>query len=57
MLETVKCLECGHEIAYDDFVMEQCPICDGYMHQDRLALKAYPQYKKVIKAVYEPNKE
>lgn len=49
MLKTISCDECGHEIATDDFIMEHCPLCDGYMRQTRLAQKAYPERDKIIR--------
>lgn len=57
MLQTVTCNECGHEIARDDFIMEHCPLCDGYMHQDRLAKKVHPEYEKIIRVRPEPVRE
>lgn len=49
MLQTITCHDCGHEIARDDFIMEQCPLCDSYMVQNRLSKKVNPEYEKIIR--------
>ena len=39
-MRTIQCPNCHYEIAEDDFITQQCPICDSYMPLNRLYLKA-----------------
>lgn len=41
-MRTIACMECGHEIAEDDFILQHCPLCEGYMQPSRLDRKADP---------------
>lgn len=56
-MQTISCPECGHEICEDDYASRCCPICDGYMHQNRLAVKARPELTKIIELIIEPSRE
>lgn len=52
-MQTISCPECGHEIGEDDYSLSCCPICDGFMYQNRLAIKARPEVGKIIQVVKE----
>ena len=39
-MRTIQCPNCHYEIAEDDFITQQRPICDSYMPLNRLYSKA-----------------
>lgn len=48
-MRTITCNSCGHEIAVDDFIIQQCPICDSFMEVNRLNLKVEPELGNIIR--------
>ena len=48
-MRTICCNNCGHEIAEDDFIVQQCPVCDSYMELNRLNLKVEPELGNIIR--------
>lgn len=44
-MRTISCPDCGHEIAEDDFMARQCPVCDGFMVMSKLSRKVSPDFK------------
>lgn len=48
-MQNITCNQCGHSIAEDDFVLQQCPICDSYMSLNRLNKKADSSLSKIVR--------
>lgn len=48
-MRTITCNHCGYEIAEDDFIIQQCPICDSYMEVNRLNLKVDSELGTIIR--------
>ena len=48
-MRTIQCPNCHYEIAEDDFIVQQCPICDSYMEVNRLNLKVDSELGTIIR--------
>ena len=48
-MRTIKCHECGSEVAEDDFIMQHCPVCDGFMQVSRLDEKVDAEISAIIR--------
>lgn len=48
-MRTITCMDCGHEIAEDDFIMQQCPVCDGFMQPSRLNKKVDTDLGNIVR--------
>jgi hypothetical protein len=48
-MRTIACNECGYEVGEDDFALQLCPVCDGFMIPTRLDVKADPNVLKIIR--------
>lgn len=48
-MRTIKCHECGSEVAEDDFIMQHCPVCDGFMQVSRLDRKVDAEISAIIR--------
>lgn len=46
-MRTISCPDCGHEIAEDDFIVQQCPVCDGYMTMNRLSKRVNKEFNSL----------
>lgn len=49
LMRTIKCHECGSEVAEDDFIMQECPVCGGFMQPTRLDKKVDAEISAIIR--------
>lgn len=48
-METISCTECGCTVAEDDFILQQCPNCDGFLPFNKLNRIAEPYFREVLR--------
>lgn len=48
-METIACNECGCVVAEDDFILQQCPNCDGYLPFNKLNRHVETYFRGVIR--------
>lgn len=49
LMRTFACNHCGHEVAEDDFIMQHCPICEGFLQPTRLDKKVDSEIGAIIR--------
>lgn len=48
-MRQITCHNCGHVVAEDDFILQQCPVCDSYMPVSRLDKKVDADLGSIIR--------
>lgn len=48
-MRTFTCTGCGAEVAEDDYIVQQCPLCDGFLQASRLDKKVDSEISAVIR--------
>ena len=48
-MNIITCNDCGLSVGEDDFVLQCCPNCDGYMVPNRLDIKVNPNITKIVR--------
>lgn len=54
-MRTITCNECGMSVAEDDFILRQCPVCDGFLEVNRLNTRVDSTLLQFIRIVREPS--